>query len=1082
MRFSIILFIVLSAKALQSQPAEWGGIDRWESLNPGAGGQVQDVFFDRHTENRIWFCSDMEGVYRSDDSGQKWKHVSRDLTHHMSFLVMNQVGGTRVFEGGMNGAHYSDNAGADPSEVTWDMIEPTRGDAIASIAISQDHQLIVLAPGWKNKDAQKCQAAITTPVQGLSSGKLNGERIVYISKDGGDTWAEKKYEPTDGYRHVFSVEIDPDNNIYLGSSAGVYFSSDGGDSFARIDDPSQALGKAGNSTACNSRPNGGSRGIGLSPDGNHIYAVYQTSSSPKNYSLFVASTSDTGIADTWQQVSDDLSASVEWYKPEVDPRSDQTNHQVLIGNVWNGNTHRVGLWEGTFSYELDGSLKDYEWAKVVDKPAEDNCFEFEMGWEDRDMIVRSYDYSPTFWGVHQIVMMGGQNVYLGDKEQPNYPCGPSVWHEIYGEIIDHDFGPVVMSHERGFSSTYAYDVSALDNYAIQGCADHGIMQSLDYGYSWTSAQTPNGTNAMSVLTIPLATPIVLADLRAGYGAPSQTVGAIYAKTINPENIGYPSGWKLIGGAVPNGSGTTNGLPSRNFRVINYDPKFPERVYIGIRGKSGANGGIYMTSGIQKIIDGEGAWEKITPSSFDNYDIRDIWVDPNNSSIVYARSATSGNLILKGVNTSGVFDWTTSSGGISDVSDIALIDRGENTWLVASGTINSQFGVFINESINTVDWSNKGNWKFTGLDIAASLTLRPEKSVTNTQYMSFSGLAANGQYIIINRHATGFKKGLGSFAGTIQPDGSVLWQDWTDTSVQSLYQSDCNQAKILRIKDTEYYYVATVGAGAWRRALPTSSEKDCSVDFLKHTFEVDAPNDQVVLSVLSSEAWSPSTNHSFLSVVQSGSQLVVDVTNNASSDVRTGTVSIVGCETRTLTITQKGNQQPEIAWNLHELDQEIEEGEEFSLSVVAKDPDGSISSVTIYVDESVLKTSDKVPLAAPLIFESAGTYEVSAEVVDDLGAVVSLFGTVAVKPARVLSVAPGQRANLLLYPNPCSDEIVLVGNDALRINIFDLQGRIIQGMTQVNRDNKWHIDTSKLQVGMYQLCMNDGQSCIRFRRE
>ncbi|MBB3697216.1 hypothetical protein KMW28_20785 [Flammeovirga yaeyamensis] len=148
LRIQSVLFLFLICPFwVFAQEEQWGENDRWESLNPGAGGQVQDIYFDKNVEGRLWFSSDMEGVYRSDDFGESWQYVSNDLSHGMAFCIEQEAGGEKLYQGGLYGASIAINPNAvDPHDVSWEMIDITKGDAIAAIAVSSDFQTVVLAP------------------------------------------------------------------------------------------------------------------------------------------------------------------------------------------------------------------------------------------------------------------------------------------------------------------------------------------------------------------------------------------------------------------------------------------------------------------------------------------------------------------------------------------------------------------------------------------------------------------------------------------------------------------------------------------------------------------------------------------------------------------------------------------------------------------------------------------------------------------------------------------------------------------------------------------------------------------------
>ncbi|MBB3697227.1 T9SS type A sorting domain-containing protein [Flammeovirga yaeyamensis] len=917
--FRMLFILAMIPFIGNAQDPNWGKENRWESLNPGGGGQIQDVYFDRNVEGRIWFSSDMEGVYRSDDFGQSWQYVSKDLSHGMAFCIAQEEGGSKLYQGGLYGAHVAVNPGAsNHHNVSWDMIEETRGDAIASIAISSDHQTVVLAPGWQNKDPQKGQGSLIDPNQNLQSDKFNGERNIYLSKDRGATWTKVKYDNTNGYRNVFGVAIHPTNdNIYLGAASGVFVSSNGGNSFNLIAKPSEAIGPAGNATSITKRPDGGSRGVGLSPDGKYIYATYQTQGgstyADRRWAVFVAKTSSTGITGGWTKIMDGLTDTAEWYDPKVDPRSTATEHRLLVGTVWNDNKNRIGLWEATVNYNGSGNVTSYNWEQILNLPKNNRCFDFEPSWERRDFIVRTCDYTPKSWNQHQIISMGGMNVFLTDADAVDFPC--SSWKEVYGEVIYYQEG-LAMSHERGFSSPYCYDVDSYKSYMIQGCADHGILQSLDNGYSWTSEHGPQGiTNAMSVLTVPTNPALVLMDARKGYGAPSQSVGGLYAKPIELDRIGNAEDWKLIGGFTPNNSGTTNDLPSRNYRAMQYDPSNPKRVYVTMRGKNwgGANieGGVYMTDDILAVYNGNGSWRKISESSMGYRDFRDVWVDPNNGNYIYVRSAGSGSAgsIYRGVRQSnGSYTWTNMETASKNTSDIYAWEKDGQTWLVAAAQINNVYGVHILKTPRNADWNDPSNWTFTGLDVAKTLEIRPEKWVEPNEPISIGGLAAFDDRIVANSEVSNHKKGNGSFIGVIQNNGTVQWSDWTRASAndRDIENPTSLQAKV-RVEDgVPYYYVALAGTGPWRRQISSAvTPPTCSLSVNPNSVAFASNGGTKNISVTSTDAFSASSNQGWLSVSTSNNQISVVASANTSEQSRNATVTVSGCKNVSISITQEG---------------------------------------------------------------------------------------------------------------------------------------------------------------------------------
>ncbi|OHX63835.1 InlB B-repeat-containing protein [Flammeovirga pacifica] len=902
----------------QAQPGTWGQENAWESLNPGGGGQIQDLYFDRNVEGRIWFSSDMEGIYRSDDFGQSWQYVSRDLSHGMSFTVEQEIGGSRMYQGGLYGASYSENANAaNFHEVSWNMIYITRGDAISSIAVSRDFNTVVLAPGWQNKDPQKGQAAICDPLQNIASGKFNGVREIYLSQDAGVTWKKVIYEATEGYRHVFGVEIHPVTGyIYLSAASGVYISKDNGETFTIVSKPTDALDGAGDAVNVNKRPDGGSRGIELSPDGLHAYATYQTQGGDKyedkRWAVYYAKVQENGDLGEWVKIMDDMVETAEWFNPKVDPKSPANENKILIGTVWNDNANRVGLFECTLNFDDNNDLVDYAWNQIIEKPtagSNGNCYSFEVGWENRAFIVRAYDYSPASWEDPYVISMGGMNVFLGNPENSGFPCSAGSWWEVYGEIVP-NASKHTMAHSRGFASPYAYDVYSYENYMVQGNADHGLLQSLDYGYSWTPEEGPQGiTNVMSVFVTNTTPELVLMDARKGFGAPQQTVGGLYAKELDLTDIGTKSDWKLIGGFEPNNNGETQGLPSRNFRVISEDPSNPERIFVGLRGGSSNPGGIYMANNIVNVYNGTEDWVKITSGDYDDLDIRDVWVDPNNSDVIYGRSNTNNakGIIFRGVRQADQSYVWTSSNGLSSSKDMFIWDRGEGTsWLVAATTIGGNTAVYINKNIQDDGWNTESNWENTGFDAAESLVLRPEKWVIPGKPINMSGLAAYGDYIIINTSVDNHKRGLGSFIGEIKTDGSIEWSDWTlgVANNTAIVHSVSNNTKILMENGEAYYYTATAGTGPWRRKIPVKDET-CDISVSEKVLNFTSEGGVQTVDITASSAYEVHVDKSFVDVVLEDNTITVTMEANNTSDVRTAIITIAGCENKIVTVAQAG---------------------------------------------------------------------------------------------------------------------------------------------------------------------------------
>lgn len=220
---------------------------QWQPLNPGAGGQVQDVVCDPNTSGHLFLASDMEGIYESNDNGESW-HAKGDLLHNRVYAVTFTPGNSnKMYVGTLYGLEVSSDGGN-----TFSFVELTRKISISAIAVDPNNANIVLAgTGWRDDYD-------FSSYFGLKE-KGNGE--VYRSIDGGTTWTKITFDTNDSDRNVFTIQFDKNNSniVYMGSAKGIHKSTDGGATWTIVTPPS-------NTTK--------NRGLALTPDGKTMYAAY----------------------------------------------------------------------------------------------------------------------------------------------------------------------------------------------------------------------------------------------------------------------------------------------------------------------------------------------------------------------------------------------------------------------------------------------------------------------------------------------------------------------------------------------------------------------------------------------------------------------------------------------------------------------------------------------------------------------------------------------------------------------------------------------------------------------------------------
>ncbi len=852
-------------------------IGLWQQLAPGAGGQVQDIYFDPNVKDRIWISSDVEGSYYSNDLGENWTFVGKELSHAMSFLVRTDVGVNRIYQGGLWGAHYSDDLGK-----TWELIRPTRATAIAAIAVSKDADKVVLAKGWNTKDPQKGQAALLDPLQ-----PLLGKRSVYISNgnvdNGVPSFVETQYETADGYNQVWEVFIHPvTNDIYLGTAAGIYwydFSADANKNddtyqWQRIDNPESAfLGKrSGIQTLTYIKPNGtvdinrykdsgGCSGMGFSPDGSRIYAVFQTNTDRNalpQWSIFTTTTTAlTSGNPNWtvlpglqnvplRTISPDLpdSSFVPWYNPKVDPWATATEQKLLLGTLFLGKNSRVGLVEGTITFNANGSIND-QWVNIVNNklslqgpggpgaPLGQMDRAIDLGWEDPQFLSRAYDYTPITWDTNnngnnrKIISAGGNNYYLSNNENvAGWPFVLDSWLPIYTiKKTDENVGPQPTYSGTGFANTVTYDIDTYEDYAIQGNADQGALESWDGGVSWTKKTTPNDLkNCQSVVITKTVPPIVMAEGRPDFGIPKFFKQTLWArKLVNPGKQPALSDWKVIGGGTDKFR-LKNGLNNRLMQAVALDDKNVSRVYAGFR-QDGGDGGIYATEAIEAVFDGKEQWVEISDASMrPEPAFRDIFVDPNDSNILWA----AGSSLYRGVR-SAPYEWEWKRLNIA-VNDLYVWDvNGKTAVAIAAKVDGGAPEVYLLSNPESDDWNNTANLKSTGMDIPFSLGLREEPWVEQPgETIDFRSLAGYKNQIYVGTENGRHKKGLGIFKGrvSVAANGDLkvdknTWEDFMDDGTRELYyaRTGNGDAKIkIETDGTVNYYLPTFGNGVWRRQI------------------------------------------------------------------------------------------------------------------------------------------------------------------------------------------------------------------------------------------------------------------------
>ncbi|MDA3963052.1 MAG: hypothetical protein PF961_19885 [Planctomycetota bacterium] len=797
-----------SLSAVESVPydqwfndARWERISRarweqgpWQNCNPGAGGQVQAVDLDPNVPGRVFFSSDMEGAYRSDDNGTTWGYIGHDLSVSDALCAGVESGNSQRVYAGLNprdgassGLNVSDDGG-----LSWRGVDSVR-DPIMQVAVHpRDPTWVLAAPGARWRwSADHGESDVV------------GARGLWVSDDRGANWRYVAYCAGDGRREVWSISFLPGlQSACIGTSAGVFVTDDRGATWRAIPAPPGA---------------GGGHGADVSPDGRMLYASYyaqaqageqQHAGSLRNALTTLWVTPLDVIA--WQALDDNgfspgASGRGRYWRPRVDPRSTATEHRLLTANI----SDREGLWEVSVQVR-DGVISNYRWEQILYYNLEREAPRFNTGWEH--YLPRSLDwqYSPVSWGRRLIWATAGQTVFCVETGEWGAidPSFVDRWRNRYCVPVQSQPG-VQTWRSRGAQSTYNFDVAVSEPFVITGTADNGVVQSADAGWSWTIDGRPGGalasrSNAVCVVRS-VDPPLALAHVGHGFGANSND-GAIYARRLSADPA--DAAWRIIAG----GPDRVAGLGDQAINQLVPDPHRPGVVYVGTR-----NRGVYVIDDVQAVFAGSGrlrrasrrppmpAWVRAKTDG--------LVVDPNLPGRLWVLDSEH---LYRGDERGAAWVWTAIAEAIDHQAhpQFTAWDQDGETWLATADAGDAGSEVLKLSRDGGTSWE-------VAFTLQQALDLRTQAVPWYRQGvpMRIYGLSsAKGEVVLCYAAGDAGAKGkaLGIYRGQLAADGSLRWNDTTD----NLGYPYVVRSRLLHHADgSRWLYVATRGMGLWRRPVP-----------------------------------------------------------------------------------------------------------------------------------------------------------------------------------------------------------------------------------------------------------------------
>jgi uncharacterized protein YjdB len=771
MKHSIIPVLLIAASLTTSHA-------QWKSINPGAGGQVQDVVADPGTIGTLYLASDMEGVYKSTDNGESW-HITGKLMHNRVYSVTVDPGNSdKLYIGTLYGLHRSTDGGT-----TYQFIQTTKGWSIGSIAVDPTNSnRIIAGPGWRDD----------YDFIGTLGESQTGSGELFLSEDGGVNWTKKTFDTnTASDRNIWSICYNPTNSdiVYIGSSKGIYKSMDGGNQWVKLPNPN-----GGNSN----------RGISLSSDGNVLYAAYDSPGS-----LYATPTA----AIAWQPVmaGNGIALSIlnYWY-PEVDPRSGGSTHSVLVGLQG----QRDGLFEGTFNWS-GNTLSSYTWKKIWSGNST-----YDRGWDYADPNARFAHYTPATW-TRAVWSTTNQTIYEGLPDGSVY-----TWHNKYcipnPAFSVPAFGKYWPTYSsRGTESTYSYDIAVHNNYVLQGQGDNGLMESWDYGFSWSNMQhrLNSGINLSDVQAVDIAdawgTPMAIAQATSGYGG-NALDGRFYVKPLvnhSPEDT-----WTLLGAGPDKLLNIENGV----LRDIAVSPANPAKVFLFSTGY-----GMYMIEDIGRSVSSLAIGKPVNARKISNgvadatTSAKKIAPHPTNEDVVFYYASSGNTGVYKGVNTNNTWSWSKIYNGYGWDSEVHAWEHEGQVYLMYEGFATGAQGDG-NHAIVALSLDEGETWNIVFNKEKAMALITPDWYNEWKEVYIFhtkGGPAGYGNTLVVNYYHHGFQLGYGLFKGTIQPNADIVWEDWTG----DLHFPGPTSGLFAETDQGLNYYTTTAGAGAWMREIGPKSD-------------------------------------------------------------------------------------------------------------------------------------------------------------------------------------------------------------------------------------------------------------------
>ena len=714
---------------------------QWKNIGPGGGSDLQSIAVHPTNSNIVYTGGDIEGLFKTLNGGQSWANINNNLA-------------TGPWTPDV---YWTNQIYFDKSDVTYNtlylatamaMFKTTDGGATWSLSF----------PSVINSETDfiSVYSVVIDPTNNNIIYTGTDGKGIYKTIDGGINWLKLNVPSLDSAT-VYSLVFDTNKNLYLGTTNGIFKSTDNGNTWT------QANNGLVNTTVWNLRT------VTISSQ-TTLFATVITHGTPGSPSTF-----DGGIfkssdgASSWQNISSDLpqyqssdSLFYFYWRFAVNPLNTNT---VYIGTSVGSPDESLAAFENWGIYKTVNGGQS--WVKV------DN--NLSLGWmngtffDERHALVLAIapsDANTIYWGRDWMNKStdGGQNwaqiytqkissAWKGNGFElmmvesmafdPTNTQRVFVGYDDMGPFRSDDnlnsFVPLdpKMDPYDGYDAGKDFEIDPANGDIYLSRYD-GLGSAFNSGYGlgqvWKS--TDNGTNWSLISNgLPDGRPELVLDKLSGvagnrtmycasfgngiykttnsggaWSAVNNGIGAdaskIWELLINPNNSS-----ELYAGVNSFGGGgalykTTDGgniwiklssFPAFDILTIDYD-KTNNIIYVGATDNYDFNtdGGLYRSA------DGGTTWTKI----FNHTRIVDVEIDPNNSNLIYVASQPWYEVWLPNINpgiyksTDGGTNWNNISGNLSHSFIDFIKLNPNNTSQLFAGTGGG--GLWVNDNATAVD--------------------------------------------------------------------------------------------------------------------------------------------------------------------------------------------------------------------------------------------------------------------------------------------------------------------------------------------------------------------------------------------